>query len=160
MSEYSDLIKVSTWVTDKLLPMYGKEHSRAIECRGRVADYFNEVASCLEELSSCFRSDQNSIPRIQGKKLEALISGFEFVLATNLTGRDKLEKNEKSKYFNLLSKSIRNAEKLDCPISDFSDLRKAAGSNEDLIAHIERVSGLFYGLSIITKTTGPFGPSG
>jgi hypothetical protein len=153
-------LKLATWAADKLFVMFEKEHSRAESCRARVADYIGEIGACLEVLATGFATStpkhRLEVPRIHGRRLETLIRGFEFVLASNLAGSDRLPSGEAKKLHATLEHALRNAEKLDYPIADYGDLSKPGGSKADLIEHLQRTAGEFLALSSLIRAAGPF----
>jgi len=155
-------LKLATWVADKLFVMMDKEHSRSESCRVRVAGYCQEIGQCLESLASEFtRSDRDplkDIPRIHGHKLEMLIRGFEFVVASNLVGSGALPRNDGKGLLEELESSLRAAKELDYPIKNYSDLSVLGGSEADLVAHLQRTAGNFLGLSSLILSAGPFKP--
>jgi hypothetical protein len=77
------------WLADKLLQRsrdkIADQRNAAAdlkEKRERVAKYFEEIASTLEEMLSKFR--EREVPRIAGNKLDVLLADFNRVVHSNL----------------------------------------------------------------------------
>ena len=82
-------LKFIAWAGSQLLSLFKQDETRALECRARVAGYFDELADALNSMTASMRNNQ--IPTAEGNRLRVLAGSFEITMASNFFGRDKLK---------------------------------------------------------------------
>lgn len=137
-----------TWAGSQLLHILQNDPERALQCRTRVAKYFREVGACLSAIAASLRSE--IVPRVDGHRLEALIDGFELIVASNFQESEELQDPEGKKLLGQLRQAAYNATLVD------GQIYRTMAPDRHLIEGIERVAGRFLGIGGMLEAIGPF----
>src|SRR5262245_104880 len=110
----TEVVTFLTWAADKLFSLARNDAERAAAARARVANYFDDVAACLHEMSS--RIAEGVIPREAGHQLEVLIGCFELTMASNFYSDHQLKGKEGNKLLQELRRLADDAKVADIQI--------------------------------------------